>query len=221
VIAAAGQVVLAVLRPHDSNLVLATVPVVDDPSVPLDVPEQARTLEESRLDPPPLDPPPDPVEEPPLDLDDEWIDEAPALPDRPEPLSLDPARMPRVTMPRRPAAVAQPPAPVPPAPEPATQPPDVASETAIVQEAPVIDAPRPVYPRRAIELALEGTVTLLALVKADGTVEACEVESSSGHALLDEAARAALKRWRFKPRVIDGIARPFTARVPFDFFIPD
>lgn len=81
-------------------------------------------------------------------------------------------------------------------------------------------APQPVYPRRAVEQRLEGEVTLLALVKADGTVGACEVETSSGHALLDDAAKIALVKWRFKPRLRDGELRPFTARVPFRFFIP-
>jgi len=83
-----------------------------------------------------------------------------------------------------------------------------------------LSSPAPIYPRKAQVDHLEGEVVLLALVKADGTVEGCEVESSSGHDLLDQAARTALLRWKFKPRIVDGVARPFTARVPFRFTIP-
>jgi len=65
----------------------------------------------------------------------------------------------------------------------------------------------------------EGRVVLLADVRADGTVEKVRVESSSGFPLLDDAAIDALERWRFKPRVANGKATPFVARVPFQFSI--
>ena len=90
----------------------------------------------------------------------------------------------------------------------------------VVEHAQLDHAPNPVYPRRARELRQEGTVTLLALVKASGDVEACEVERSSGHPLLDEAGKKAVLGWRFKKRFVDGLAVPFTARVPLVFFIP-
>ncbi len=90
----------------------------------------------------------------------------------------------------------------------------------LVQDAATEFTVTPTYPRQAVTLHLEGEVVLLALVKADGTVNGCEIESSSGHDLLDDAAKAALLQWRFKPHVVDGLARPFTARIPFQFFIP-
>jgi protein TonB len=121
--------------------------------------------------------------------------------------------------------------PVPPEPAPPSQPPppplvegpsrdNAGSEPTPVEDAEPVFHPPPPYPRRAVELELEGTVVLLALVKADGTVASCEVESTSGHEILDEVARKALRQWRFKPRIVAGSARPFTARVPFRFFIP-
>ena len=120
------------------------------------------------------------------------------------------------------APAAEPPAaPTAPTPQSApASPPEITSGPIGLQDATTEYAPQPVYPRRAVEQRLEGEVTLLALVKADGTVGACEVETSSGHALLDEAAKVALLKWRFKPRFRDGELRPFTARVPFRFFIP-
>jgi protein TonB len=81
---------------------------------------------------------------------------------------------------------------------------------------------------RAVELSaararakgIEGTVVLLAQVDAAGAVTSCEVETSSGSELLDDAARDSLLQWRFKPRLVDGVARSFLARVPFRFSLP-
>jgi protein TonB len=42
------------------------------------------------------------------------------------------------------------------------------------------------------------------LIDTDGRVKASEVEASSGHARLDEAARDALSLCRFKPGTADG-----------------
>jgi protein TonB len=90
-------------------------------------------------------------------------------------------------------------------------------DTVEIADAATESAPPPAYPRRAIEQKLVGEVVLLALVRADGSVGACEIETSSGHSLLDAAAKAALLRWKFRPRMRDGSPRPFTARVPFQF----
>lgn len=117
------------------------------------------------------------------------------------------------------AAAATPAGATPPHQLPPPRPGEVASDTDIVSEAATDFAKAPVYPLRAIDLKLEGIVTLLADVTADGEVSSCEIETSSGHALLDEAARKALRKWRFKPRRTNGVARPFKARVPFDFHL--
>jgi protein TonB len=108
---------------------------------------------------------------------------------------------------------------VPPHAVPPPRPGEVAADTNVVGEAATDYAPAPVYSARAIDLKLEGTVTLLAEVSADGHVESCEIETSSGHDLLDKAARKALRKWRFKPRRTNGVAHPFTARVPIDFHL--
>ncbi len=96
---------------------------------------------------------------------------------------------------------------------------EVDADTDVVSEAATDFAAKPKYPKRAADLGLEGVVTLLAEVTADGHVESCEIETSSGHELLDEAARKALRKWRFKPRRTNGVAHPFTARVPIDFHL--
>ncbi|MBC7945789.1 MAG: energy transducer TonB [Burkholderiales bacterium] len=62
-----------------------------------------------------------------------------------------------------------------------------------------LDNPKPAYPLAARRLKLEGTVVLRVLVKASGAPETIALGQSSGAAILDEAALAAVKSWRFVP----------------------
>jgi periplasmic protein TonB len=52
----------------------------------------------------------------------------------------------------------------------------------------------------------EGTVSLRALVAADGTVSSVDVAASSGSAVLDRAAAEAVRSWQFAPATRDGAA---------------
>lgn len=62
----------------------------------------------------------------------------------------------------------------------------------------------PAYPSRA--RGAQGTVRLRVAVGADGSVEGIAVAASSGNALLDEAALAAVRAWRFAPAREGGAA---------------
>ena len=55
----------------------------------------------------------------------------------------------------------------------------------------------PKYPQLAIEQKREGNVFLRVLVGVDGMVQQVEVETSSGSGDLDEAAKAAVRKWTF------------------------
>ena len=63
----------------------------------------------------------------------------------------------------------------------------------------------PVYPARALSQGLEGTVIVQFDVGANGQVGNVVVVESS-HRVFEQAAIQAAERFRFKPRVIDGIA---------------
>ena len=79
-------------------------------------------------------------------------------------------------------------------------------------------APPPPYPRDAQRRRLEGTVLLEVLVDVDGTPLDVRVQTSSGHRVLDEAAREhVLKRWRFQPAMHDGRAMQAVGIVPLKF----
>ncbi|SFC47316.1 M56 family metallopeptidase [Massilia yuzhufengensis] len=58
---------------------------------------------------------------------------------------------------------------------------------------------RPHYPAESIKQNHTGTVTLGFLVAKNGKVKEAKLAKSSGHVLLDDAARIALEKCRFKP----------------------
>ena len=74
----------------------------------------------------------------------------------------------------------------------------------------------PVYSEVAAAAHLVGTVILEAVVGTDGRVESVKVLRAR-HALLDNAAVAALKQWRYTPLVLNGITAPFILTVTFTF----
>lgn len=81
-------------------------------------------------------------------------------------------------------------------------------------------APPPVYPSEAMRAGLEGTVLLRVLVGIDGRPEEVTIERSSGHRVLDVAARrVVLGKWRFKAAMQDGQAVQAIGLVPVDFSI--
>ncbi len=77
--------------------------------------------------------------------------------------------------------------------------------------------PKPVYPPLARERGLEGRVVLRAEVGADGSALSVTVAQSSGHAILDRAARDAVQRWRFTPARVDGVPVAGAIDVPVVF----
>jgi len=57
----------------------------------------------------------------------------------------------------------------------------------------------PVYPTLARELGQQGLVLLSAVIDEKGYPKSIKVKNSSGYSLLDDAARKAVKKWRFEP----------------------
>lgn len=83
-------------------------------------------------------------------------------------------------------------------------------------------APAPTYPRAALHDHLEGTVLLQVRVDVEGRPVAVDIARSSGHRLLDQAARQqVLQRWRFRPAFLDGRAVEAIGLVPVAFSLSD
>ena len=77
--------------------------------------------------------------------------------------------------------------------------------------------PPPGYPAAARRNGEEGTVTLRVLVSAEGAPREVALERSSGSSLLDAAALATVKTWRFVPARRGGEAQEAWVLVPIVF----
>lgn len=67
------------------------------------------------------------------------------------------------------------------------------------------------YPEAAVAMEMEGYVDIEVHIGPNGRAESARVVRSSGHAILDEAARTGVLRWTFT----DGENR--TLKIPFRF----
>jgi protein TonB len=72
-----------------------------------------------------------------------------------------------------------------------------------------------VYPDFAVSAHVEGVVILEAVVDEEGKVENVRVLRSV--ALLDKAAMAAVKQWRYRPLMLNDRPSPFVLTVVLTF----
>lgn len=81
----------------------------------------------------------------------------------------------------------------------------------------MIDARPPGYPAASRRLREQGTVVLRVVVARDGRVATVALARSSGYDRLDDAALAAVRRWRWSPVTRDGetVEVVGTVRIPF------
>lgn len=77
--------------------------------------------------------------------------------------------------------------------------------------------PQPNYPDSARREGKEGRVLLRVLVDEEGRTKAIEINTSSGHDLLDRAAAEAIKKWRFVPARAGGKPIETWVKVPIEF----
>ena len=71
-----------------------------------------------------------------------------------------------------------------------------------VKQAKLLSAVQPVYPALAKTQRVSGSVTIDALIDANGRVTATKI--ISGPALLQQAAVEALRQWKYQPATLDG-----------------
>lgn len=89
--------------------------------------------------------------------------------------------------------------------------------TAASANADYLNNPKPNYPRLARQRYWQGRVVLRVLVTAEGRCGELSVYRSSGHELLDEAALAAVRQWRFVPGKQGDMAVASWVNVPIEF----
>jgi protein TonB len=71
-----------------------------------------------------------------------------------------------------------------------------------VQAANLIFGPKPVYPQLAKSARVQGTIRLQAIIAVDGTIK--NLRLISGPPLLVNAAVEAVRRWQYKPTLLNG-----------------
>lgn len=81
------------------------------------------------------------------------------------------------------------------------------------------DRSAPTYPRRSIQRGETGKVVLKVELGETGQVSLATLQSSSGFALLDEAAIAAVRTWRCTPAIRNGQPVKALAFQPFNFIL--
>ena len=65
----------------------------------------------------------------------------------------------------------------------------------------------PVYPAQAKAAGIEGDVTVRYNIAKDGRVINARVDNSQPEGVFDKAALAAVRSWRYNPKLIDGEAQ--------------
>jgi TonB family protein len=73
--------------------------------------------------------------------------------------------------------------------------------------------PRPEYPSNLRRQGFAGAGVFLLRIRSDGTVQSAERLKSTGHVELDDVAKGAFLKWRFRPG-------PIEAKVPIQFKVP-
>jgi protein TonB len=86
-------------------------------------------------------------------------------------------------------------------------------DTSHVLERPV----QPSYPMLARQMKVQGAVILQALISADGTIQ--DLRVLSGPSILASAAQEAVRQWRFKPFLENGVPVETEAKITVNFTI--
>nr|WP_238925444.1 energy transducer TonB [Vibrio sp. S11_S32] len=76
---------------------------------------------------------------------------------------------------------------------------------------------KPRYPRLAQRKGIEGTATYEIWLDKNGHQIKQTLLSSSGANLLDKAALDAIKKWKFTPQKVNGIAMAHRVQIPIRF----
>ncbi|QFY44241.1 TonB family protein [Candidatus Methylospira mobilis] len=80
-----------------------------------------------------------------------------------------------------------------------------------------LDNPAPAYPPQSRSEGEQGKVLLRVLVNAHGVAEQVDIRRSSGYIRLDEAARIAVRQWKFVPAQQNGQPLSAWVLVPISF----
>jgi len=145
----------------------------------------------------------------------------PPAPPKPEPPKKEPAKIPvkkktpvipkQAELPKPQPVADEKPSPMPTAPVVAPQPvsrpaPVVSTEPKISTGVVPLERVPPKYPARAADRHIEGWVKIEFTITTDGSVENAAVVEAEPEDVFDEAALRAINQWRFKEKIVNGVA---------------
>lgn len=158
----------------------------------------------------------EPIDDPIQESQEEVLPEMPAEPE-PEPIQDNPPPPPQPAVAPQPVAKQKPQLPQPVLPRTQGMPPTKKRTSEAVPDHSKNPPPR--YPETARRAKFEGRVLVRANVSVAGKVQGVSLLRSSGHGVLDRAALDAVRRWRFRPRMVDGVSEASAVEVPVHFFL--
>ncbi len=80
-------------------------------------------------------------------------------------------------------------------------------KTVVSGVVPLVRIP-PKYPSRAVNRHIEGWVKVEFTIQTDGSVDAAVVIGSEPETIFDDAALTAISKWKFKEKIVNGVAVP-------------
>ena len=181
---------------HVTAAVIAGLKPEEQPADLSAIPEAVAEVSFEQAEPEPTPPPemeePEPVEQPPEPTEvPAFVEEKPTPPPKP-----------RTSPPKPVAPIARPK----PAGVPSAGPMSMSSAKAVA-----VSAPRPEYPYEARRSKLTGSgVCVMTVDTSSGSVTSADMATSTGSAILDNAATSAFRRWRFKPGTVSKVRTPIT-----------
>ncbi len=79
----------------------------------------------------------------------------------------------------------------------------------------------PTYPARALRAGIEGRVTVEFTITAAGGVKDPFIAKADPRGMFDQAVLAVITKWKFKPRILGGVAVARRARQIVEFSVQD
>ena len=89
--------------------------------------------------------------------------------------------------------------------------------TSSVMEGNLIHKVQPEYPPLARQVRIQGTVVFEAIISREGTIE--NLQAVSGNPMLVPAAMAAVRQWRYRPYLLNGVPVEVETQVTVNFLL--
>jgi TonB family protein len=85
------------------------------------------------------------------------------------------------------------------------------------QDAKVLSQTAPEYPASSLRKRESGIVLLKVTIDANGSVKDADIEKSSNYRTLDRAARKSVTKWKFSPKIENGVAVSSQLLIPIEY----